>query len=128
MPGKEGSEGSKKLDKRVTRILEETRIAVPGVAAVWGFQAMSTFTDVFSKLPDSVRYAHLGAIGFSSLSLWSFERTPAYDRTAVNGDSSEELYSVGDKSYKWGLRYFSLGMSLDLGVVAYNATQNEYAA
>ena len=51
------------LPEAITHLLEECRMVLPGIQALFGFQLIAVFNSTFvEKLTSSERYFHLAAI------------------------------------------------------------------
>jgi hypothetical protein len=64
------------IEERVSHILEEARMVLPGIQALLGFQLVAVFNQSFAGLPMLDKQLHLSAI-FLSINAICFLLTPA---------------------------------------------------
>jgi hypothetical protein len=64
------SKESLPLSEAVTHLLEECRMVLPGIQALFGFQLISVFNSTFREsLSSSEQYLHLAAIGLVAVAV-----------------------------------------------------------
>jgi hypothetical protein len=82
------------LDKRIQHVLTETRVVLPGVQALLGFQLATTFVDGFDRLPAGLKDVHLAALALLSVSVVLLMAAPAYHRIVEEGENTERFHRV----------------------------------
>jgi hypothetical protein len=65
-------------DARMT--LDEARMILPGMQALFGFQLIAVFSDGFGRLADMEQLAHLGSLLLVTISIALIMTPAAYDR------------------------------------------------
>lgn len=111
----------KKNDKEMRNIIEEARVILPGLQAVFGFQTVAVFSDRFTHLKEYAMVCHL--IGLASIVVaMVMLMTPAVYYRARHGDATLRMVSVSRKSIRAALIPVSLGCSLDMLTVMSLAT------
>src|SRR5438105_7082484 len=66
-----------KLDSAAAHLLEECRMVLPGIQALFGFQLIAVFNDGFSqKLPEGGQMLHYAAIALVAIAI-ALVMTPA---------------------------------------------------
>jgi hypothetical protein len=93
------------LKDQVKQMLEESRVVLPGIQALFGFQLIAVFSDGFGKkLNSSEQRLHLWALGLTVLAI-ALSMAPA----AIHRQSQPE--SVSNRLVKLGTILLSLGMA-----------------
>jgi len=107
------------LEQATSHLLEECRTIVPGVQAVFGFQLIAVFNQGFAqKLTDGEQRLHLGAIALVVLAMGLVMAPAALHRQAEPRTASGRFLRVGSRLVLWSLVPLSLGLCLDVYLVA----------
>src|ERR1043166_6579001 len=69
-----------KLDSAARHLLEECRMVLPGIQALFGFQLIAVFSDGFARLAHTEQLAHLASILLVTVSIALIMAPAAYDR------------------------------------------------
>jgi hypothetical protein len=122
------TQGRTPLKDRMSHVLDELRVVLPGTQALLGFQLIAVFSDGFKGLEDWARYVH-----FASLLLVAFSAvllmTPAsYHRIVEAGNDSERLHGFATRCIIAAMAALGTGLALDLGVVSFVVFGSEQAA
>jgi hypothetical protein len=112
----------KNNDEEMRNIIEEARVILPGLQAVFGFQTAAVFSDRFSELANYARVCHLIGLALIVVSM-AMLMTPAVYYRAQYGNASLRMVSVSRKSIRGALIPLSLGFSLDMLTVMSLATE-----
>jgi hypothetical protein len=109
------NEGVEKLslEKQMSNIQQESRMVLPGVQALFGFQLIAVFSDKFDKLDQFDKNIHAGATGFTLLSVALILSVAALHRIAEPDRVSERLVKVSTKLLTVGLLPLLIALSLD---------------
>lgn len=83
-------EETEKVDGLVEHIMQEARMVLPGVQALFGFQLVCVFSQGFAQIPSIDQYIHVLAI-FLSINAFCFLLTP----TAIDRQCDPELLTHG---------------------------------
>ena len=70
------------LSKAAEYLIEECRMVLPGIQALFGFQMIAVFNQRFRELPGSLQIVHLAATGLVALAAGLVMTPAAYHRTA----------------------------------------------
>jgi len=106
------------LSDRLQQVMTESRMIVPGAQALLGFQFTTVFTAAFERLPHTVKLLHIfgmTAIAFATILLIA---PASFHRIAEHGEDSERVVRVGSRFVILALVPLSIGVALDVGVVA----------
>src|ERR1700704_1791179 len=96
-----------------SHLLEECRMVLPGIQALFGFQLMAVFNTKFWEIPASSRMIHLLAIGLVAIAV-AFIMTPAaYHRLALQTAISQSFVQLSSKLLLYSMFPLLLGICLD---------------
>src|SRR5436190_6639245 len=70
----------KELHHDAQMMLDEARMVLPGIQALFGFQLIAVFSDGFGRLANTEQLAHLGSIFLVTISISLIMTPAAYDR------------------------------------------------
>ena len=114
-----------KLEQRINLALTEVRVVLPGAQALLGFQAAIMFTDAFTRLPASPKYAHLASLLLIVLTVILLMTPAAYHRIAEQGRFSPRLHRFISRTLLAAMATLALGISAELYVVAQKITASQ---
>jgi hypothetical protein len=83
------------LDERISQMLTEARIVLPGVQALLGFQLISVLSQSFETLPTSSKIVYATSLGCITLAVILLMAPAAYHRIVFSGQETEEVHRVG---------------------------------
>ena len=107
------------LEQATSHLLEECRTIVPGVQAVFGFQLVAVFSQGFDRhLSGSEQRLHLGALALVVVAMALVMAPAALHRQAEPRTASGRFLRVGSRLVLWSLVPLSLGLCLDVYLVA----------
>jgi hypothetical protein len=114
------------LEHEVRHVLEEARMIVPGVQALFGFQLVSVFSTVFlDRLGRGDHIVHFAAICWTATAVGLVMAPAAFHRQAERGMISERLVRVGSRFLQGALLALSIGIGLDTHLIAVLAFGSE---
>jgi putative Mn2+ efflux pump MntP len=105
------------LEEKIQTLLTESRVILPGVQALLGFQLAAMLTDKFETLPEHLRQLHLGGLLLIAIAIILLIAPAAYHRLAADGEPREDVDSFGAKVVLGALVPLALGLSADLYIV-----------
>jgi cobalamin synthase len=105
------------LKEEMTSVIEEARMVIPGVQALFGFQTMAVFNVRFEGLPDSGRWAYLAALGCLALATALLMTPAAYHRVAERGQVSRRLIDLSSNLITAGMIPLTFAFAIDVYVV-----------
>jgi hypothetical protein len=111
----------KKKDEEMRNIIEEARVILPGLQAVFGFQTAAVFSTRFISLADYAKVCHLFGLMLIVVAM-AMLMTPAVYYRAKRGDATSHMIEVSRKTLRGALIPMSLGFSLDMLTVMSLAT------
>jgi hypothetical protein len=99
-------------------ILEEARMVLPGIQALFGFQLMAVFNTRFDELSTALQTIHLAALVAGAISM-SLVMTPAaYHRLAERGRISSRFTELASWLIASAMGPLALSIALDAFVVS----------
>ncbi|WP_342376369.1 DUF6328 family protein [Myxococcus stipitatus] len=105
------------LKDRVQHVLTETRVILPGVQALLGFQFATVLMPAFERLPASSRYMHLAALVMMTASIILLLAPPAYHRMVERGEETERFHTFASRMLLASTVTLALGLAGDLFVI-----------
>lgn len=110
------------LDGEMRNIIEEARVILPGVQALFGFQTIAVFNDRFADLPSFVTLCHLIGLGMVIIAV-ALVMTPAiYYRVVGPRFVSPRMIKRSSWLIRSALAPLAGGLALDMFVVIFVAT------
>lgn len=116
------------LKEEKANLVEEARMLLPGVQALFGFQTIAVFNDRFAELPHAAKNTHLLALGLVVLAMALVIAPAAFHRIAEPGCVSRRVIRLSSQLITGALAPLSCGIALDMYVVIYLASGSEPAS
>jgi MFS family permease len=104
------------LKERISQMLTETRIVLPGVQALLGFQYAAYFTEPFKSLSSSGRAVHTASLFLLLASMILLMAPAPFHRIAENGEDTERACTVGVGLTLGGLALLGPALACDFYV------------
>lgn len=117
-----------KLERRIDQVLTETRVVLPGVQALLGFQLAMTLLEPFERLPQAVKLVHLASLGLMTLAMIVLMSPAAYHRIVEQGHDSERFHRFASRMVILALILIGPAFAADLYVVLQKAGHAEASA
>lgn len=105
------------LKDEMRNLIEEARMVIPGIQALFGFQTMAVFNNRFAELPDIGRDLYLGALALLVLAMALMMAPAAYHRLAERGQISRQMIDLGSNLLTVALVPLIFAFALDVTVV-----------
>ena len=117
------------LDTAATYILEECRMVLPGIQALFGFQLIAVFSDGFGeKLSSAQQWLHLAAILLVVAAIALVMAPAALHRQTQREEISARFVRVASNLLLASMFPLVLGLCLEVYLVAALITKNEALA
>jgi hypothetical protein len=108
------------LEQEANHVLEEARMVLPGIQALFGFQLIAVFNERFAtELAGYQQRLHLGAIVLVALAVALIMAPAAYHRQAERGQVSRHFIDVASNLLTWAMAPLLLGIVLDVFLVSH---------
>lgn len=105
------------LKDEMRNVIEEARMVIPGVQALFGFQTMAVFNNRFEDLPASGVAAYVAGLAMLAIAIALLMAPAACHRMSERGQVSRSLIDLSSRLITWGMLPLMLGLSLDIFVV-----------
>jgi hypothetical protein len=105
------------LKDEMRNVLEEARMVIPGVQALFGFQTMAVFNQRFEDLPDPAVHAYLAGLALLAVAIALLMAPAAFHRMSERGQVSRSLVNLASRLLAWGMVPLMAGIALDIYVV-----------
>jgi hypothetical protein len=105
------------MKDEMRNVIEEARMVLPGVQALFGFQTMAVFNNRFEDIADSSKLAYLVALGLLVLAMGLLMTPAAYNRLAERGQVSRKMINLSSTLITAGMLPLMLAFALDVYVV-----------
>lgn len=109
---------SERLARNVNDLLQELRVALAGVQILFGFLFSIVFTDVYRRVSDLQRYAHLVAVLFAVISVALMTAPAAWHRLLFRQGRRAEILRVSNRFAVAGLGCLAAAMSSTVFLLA----------
>ena len=107
------------LDSAATHLLEECRMVLPGIQALFGFQLIAVFNDGFSeKLAKGEQVLHLGALVLVALAAALVMTPAAVHRSSQQREVSERFVWISSGLLLASMIPLALGLCLDVYLIS----------
>lgn len=101
-----------------SHMLQEGRMILPGVQALFGFQMVAFFTDRFTHLARGYQAAHMGATMLTIVAIALLLIPPAYHRQADPHRLTKKFLRLGSRCLTAGMFTLMLALSVQVFVIA----------
>jgi len=105
------------LKQRIERAMTETRIILPGVQALLGFQFAAILTDAFEKLSPADKLVHVAGLAGVGLSVILLMAPAAYHRLATGGEASSDVLQFAHYTLLASMVPLSLSLAAEFYIV-----------
>jgi hypothetical protein len=112
---------TKKIDEEMRNLIEEARVILPGLQALFGFQTIAVFNDRFAELAVYAKVCHLLGLAMVIISV-AMTMTPATYYRAHNGDATPVMARISSFMIRGAMAPLALGLGLDMFTVIDVAT------
>src|SRR4051794_36102135 len=102
------------LQDRITHVLEELRVVLPGTQALLGFQFVAVFSNGFSGLESWQKGLHLVSLLLVTLGAMLLMTPAAYHRIVDEGGDSEAMHAFATRCLMLALGALAAGLSCDV--------------
>jgi membrane protein YdbS with pleckstrin-like domain len=116
-----------KLSEAVSYALEEARMILPGIQALFGFQLIAVFDSRFDEIFDEWgQWLHLAALVLVALACALAMTPAAFHRHNERSKVSRELLDLSSFFIGGAMIPLLAAISIDVGLVAYVVSENEW--
>lgn len=105
---------SGRLDRELLELLNELRVVLPGVQALFAFLLIVPFNDRFADVTSAQRFVYTVALLASALACVLFITAPAFHRLRFRRHDKVQLLRIGNRCAIAGMA--ALGVAMAAGV------------
>jgi hypothetical protein len=116
------------LSEIATFILDECRMVLPGIQALFGFQLIAVFNQGFQELERGQQLIHLAALGLVAIAVAIVMTPAAYHRQAEQHSVSERFVTLGSRLLLLSMFPLMSGICLDFYVIAMRVLHRQLVA
>ncbi len=111
-------EGEKeRLDRELIELLNEVRVALPGVQVLFAFLLVLPFQGSFADLSELQRDVYVGALLASAAAVALLITPSSFHRINFRRPVKERMLFLSNRLLLWGLLLTVVGMALAIGLV-----------
>ena len=108
------------LPEAVSHMLEECRMVLPGITALFGFQLIAVFNSSFEeRLSEQDQVLHLVAVCCVIAAIVLVMTPAAYHRMMGLHEVSDEFLARGGRLLLWSMGFLAVGISLDFYIIVH---------
>ena len=109
-PGGKNESRDERLDRELIELLNELRVALPGVQVLFAFLLTIPFTNVFRDLTDIQRNVYFATFCATIASTAFLMTPPAYHRLRWRRYDKERMLRISNRTAITGLAFLALAM------------------
>lgn len=109
------------VDEEMRNIIEEARVILPGLQALFGFQTIAVFNQRFADIETYAKVCHLLGLGMVIVAV-AMVMTPAVYYRALGGRATTRMAKLSSFMIRGALAPLALGLALDMFTVIHVAT------
>lgn len=110
------------LKEQTSRVIEEARMVLPGIQALFGFQTIAVFNDRFKELPLYAQDCHVAALGLVVIAIALVMMPAAYHRMAEPFHVSRHSLNLSSRCICYALAPLAGALALDVFLVLHVVT------
>lgn len=111
------------IDQEMRNIIEEARVILPGLQALFGFQTIAVFNQSFAEIATYAKVCHLLGLALVIVAV-AMVMTPAVYYRALRGRATNEMAKLSSRMILRALVPLALGLALDIFTVIFVATDS----
>ncbi|MCA1692081.1 MAG: DUF6328 family protein [Actinobacteria bacterium] len=108
--GLSGSGGPSRLDRELLELLNELRVVLPGVQALFAFLLIVPFNERFARVTEQERVVYIVALLASAVACILFITPPAFHRLRFRRRDKDQLIRIGNRCAIAGLATLAVAM------------------
>lgn len=109
---------------KISHVLTETRLVLPGAQALLGFQFITFLTRSFEALPEHMQRLHLWSLVSIAVSVTLLVAPAAYHRIVERGEDTEHFYRYASRMVVLATLPLGLGIAADVYLVLWKVSRS----
>jgi hypothetical protein len=110
-----------KIDEEMRNLIEEARVILPGVQALFGFQTIAVFNERFEELATYAKVCHVLGLAMVIVTV-AMVMTPAVYYRAMGGRADRRMADISSWMIRGAVAPLAVGLALDMFTVIDLAT------
>ena len=116
-------EATESLETEIEQVLEEARMVLPGIQALFGFQLIVVFNDRFGQsLGDAGKRLHLAALVLTAIAIGLIMAPAAYHRQAERERVSRYFANYASLLVTLAMAPLSIALAMEVSLVTFLVT------
>jgi hypothetical protein len=117
----------KLIGSKITQILEETRVVIPGTEIFLAFQLGAIFTEVFQRLPFAFKMVHIISFVMMVIAVILLLSSAPYHRICAGGHNDERVLRYANRMLLSSMFVTATGICLEMWLVCAIAISARWA-
>ena len=116
------------LDKRAQNAIEEARMVLPGIQALFGFQLIAVFNQRFPQIPAGQQLLHYGALLLVAVAIGLIMAPAAYHRIAEQHSVSRFFIQLASFMIAVSMLPLLTALSFEIYILGHLVLDNDQAS
>jgi hypothetical protein len=116
------------LDKRAQQTIEEARMVLPGIQALFGFQLVAIFNQRFPQIPAGQQLLHYAALLLIAVAIGLIMAPAAYHRIAEQQSVSRFFVQLGSVMIATSMLPLLTAISFEVYILGHLVLDNDQAS
>jgi len=118
MPEKQDEDEKERLDRELIELLNELRVALPGVQVLFAFMLVVPFSQGFSSLTSLERWVYFAAFVTSALAATLLIAPSSYHRLRFRQGDKKRMLETSNRLLVSGLALVAVSIALSVGLIS----------
>jgi amino acid transporter len=118
VPESRTEDEQKRLDRELIELLNELRVALPGVQVLFAFMLIVPFSQGFSSLNSVERWIYFAAFITSALAAALLIAPSSFHRLRFRQGDKEKMLDLGNRLLVGGLVLVAISITLSVGLIS----------
>ena len=118
MPTRQDEDEKERLDRELIELLNELRVALPGVQVLFAFMLVVPFSQGFSSLSSFERWVYFAAFATSALAATLLIAPSSYHRLRFRQGDKKQMLETSNRLLLFGLALVAVSITLSIGLIS----------
>jgi amino acid transporter len=114
----DGEDRKERVDRELIELLNELRVALPGVQVLFAFMLVVPFNQGFTELTTAERWVYYAALVSSALGTALLIAPSSYHRLRFRHGDKERMLFTSNRLLLWGMGFVAVSMTLAVGLIS----------
>ncbi len=116
--GEEGEDSKERVDRELIELLNELRVALPGVQILFAFMLTVPFSQGFAKLTSFERWVYFAAFVTAAMGTALLIAPSSYHRLRFRKGDKEQMLYTSNRLLLCGMGFVAASMALSVGLIS----------